>query len=257
MRFVRFGQLCVPLRKILDRPLNLVLSSYFSLSALLAVVRNFQHFFCGCWSVVMMFFTQISVWAPCGRWRSQKPTSYQCCALLFHTWKSLLTRNTWCSVWQVCVAHSVLNGTFDHRTCGVITVFAWKRIRLNGIWTQDLRVTGAMLYQLRYEAINVDSFTVRLVEYRSNNTKVLGAISVEAWFFFRANMCVATATTISFIWTFINSPFNVRIISYIYYRSFFQVNPLSPSITLQILHLCFHTFLTEVVRRSCKNIKRT
>ena len=29
------------------------------------------------------------------------------------------------------------------------------------------------------------------------------------------------------------------------------VNPLSPSIKLQILFLCFHTFLTEVVGRSC------
>ena len=28
-------------------------------------------------------------------------------------------------------------------------------------------------------------------------------------------------------------------------------NPLSPSIKLQTLLLCFHTFLTEVVRRSC------
>ena len=28
-------------------------------------------------------------------------------------------------------------------------------------------------------------------------------------------------------------------------------NPLSPSIKLQILFLCFHTFLTEVVERSC------
>ena len=29
------------------------------------------------------------------------------------------------------------------------------------------------------------------------------------------------------------------------------LNPLSPSIKLQILFLCFHTFLTEVVERSC------
>ena len=28
-------------------------------------------------------------------------------------------------------------------------------------------------------------------------------------------------------------------------------NPLRPSIKLQILLLCFHTFLTEVVKRSC------
>ena len=29
------------------------------------------------------------------------------------------------------------------------------------------------------------------------------------------------------------------------------VNPLSPGVKLQILLLCFHTFLTEVVGRSC------
>ena len=28
-------------------------------------------------------------------------------------------------------------------------------------------------------------------------------------------------------------------------------NPLSPGVKLQILLLCFHTFLTEVVGRSC------
>ena len=31
-----------------------------------------------------------------------------------------------------------------------------------------------------------------------------------------------------------------------------SINPLSPSTKLQILMLCFHTFLTEVVGRSCK-----
>ena len=30
-----------------------------------------------------------------------------------------------------------------------------------------------------------------------------------------------------------------------------QVRPLSPSIKLQILLLCFHTYLTQVVGRSC------
>ena len=29
---------------------------------------------------------------------------------------------------------------------------AWKKSALNGIWTHDLRDTGAMLYQLSYEA---------------------------------------------------------------------------------------------------------
>ena len=30
-----------------------------------------------------------------------------------------------------------------------------------------------------------------------------------------------------------------------------DINPLSPSVKLQILLLCFHTFLAEVVGRSC------
>ena len=34
-------------------------------------------------------------------------------------------------------------------------------------------------------------------------------------------------------------------------RQGIKFNPLSPSIKLQILLLCFHTFLTEVVGRSC------
>ena len=32
---------------------------------------------------------------------------------------------------------------------------------------------------------------------------------------------------------------------------FLGINPLSPSIKLQILLLCFHKFLTEIVGRSC------
>ena len=34
------------------------------------------------------------------------------------------------------------------------------------------------------------------------------------------------------------------------------INPLSPGIKLHILILCFHTFLTKVVGRSCENINR-
>ena len=34
------------------------------------------------------------------------------------------------------------------------------------------------------------------------------------------------------------------------------INPLSLGVKLQILLLCFHTFLTEVVGRSCQNINR-
>ena len=33
-------------------------------------------------------------------------------------------------------------------------------------------------------------------------------------------------------------------------------NPLRPSIKLQILLLCFHTFITDVKGRSCSNINR-
>ena len=41
------------------------------------------------------------------------------------------------------------------------------------------------------------------------------------------------------------------VLSYGAYSMRNQLNPLSPSIKLQILFLCFHTFLTEVVGRSC------
>ena len=34
------------------------------------------------------------------------------------------------------------------------------------------------------------------------------------------------------------------------------INPLRPSIKLQILLLCFHTFITYVKGRSCSNINR-
>ena len=39
-------------------------------------------------------------------------------------------------------------------------------------------------------------------------------------------------------------------------RPVLRINPLRPSIELQILLLCFHTFITEVVGRSCSNINR-
>ena len=33
---------------------------------------------------------------------------------------------------------------------------AWKKIQdFNGVWTRDLAITGAMLYQLSYEATDV------------------------------------------------------------------------------------------------------
>ena len=43
----------------------------------------------------------------------------------------------------------------------------------------------------------------------------------------------------------------VPIYRYVRFDVVYTVNPLSPSIKLQILLLCFHTFLTEVVGRSC------
>ena len=35
-----------------------------------------------------------------------------------------------------------------------------------------------------------------------------------------------------------------------------DINPLSPSIKLQIILLCFHTFITDVMGRGCSNINR-
>ena len=49
----------------------------------------------------------------------------------------------------------------------------------------------------------------------------------------------------------------VIIVSQICFSSYLKsFNPLSPGVKLQILLLCFHTFLTEVTGRSCLNINR-
>ena len=38
---------------------------------------------------------------------------------------------------------------------------AWKKIQdFNGVWTDDLVITGAMLYQLSYEATDVGSRSI-------------------------------------------------------------------------------------------------
>ena len=38
---------------------------------------------------------------------------------------------------------------------------AWKKIQgFNGVWTRDLSITGAMLYQLSYEATDVGSRSI-------------------------------------------------------------------------------------------------
>ena len=38
---------------------------------------------------------------------------------------------------------------------------AWKKIQdFNGVWTRDLTITGAMLYQLSYEATDVGSRSI-------------------------------------------------------------------------------------------------
>ena len=54
---------------------------------------------------------------------------------------------------------------------------AWKKNQgFNGIRTRDLRDTGAMLYQLSYEA--------QLVEHRTGIAEVTGSNPVEALIFF-------------------------------------------------------------------------
>ena len=45
-----------------------------------------------------------------------------------------------------------------------IYAIAWRRLTkiqdLNGVWTRDLAITGAMLYQLSYEATDVGSRSI-------------------------------------------------------------------------------------------------
>ena len=45
-----------------------------------------------------------------------------------------------------------------------IYAIAWRRLKkiqdLNGVWTRDLAITGAMLYQLSYEATDVGSRSI-------------------------------------------------------------------------------------------------
>ena len=41
---------------------------------------------------------------------------------------------------------------------------AWKKIQdFNGVWTRDLAITGAMLYQLSYEATDSSNLFHRLL----------------------------------------------------------------------------------------------
>ena len=73
---------------------------------------------------------------------------------------------------------------------------AWKNQGLNGIWTRDLHDTGAMLYQLSYEATHWErgqliefissralpmcGFIAQLVEHRTGIAEVTGSNPVEA-----------------------------------------------------------------------------
>ena len=45
-----------------------------------------------------------------------------------------------------------------------IYAIAWRRLKkiqdLNGVWTRNLAITGAMLYQLSYEATDVGSRSI-------------------------------------------------------------------------------------------------
>ena len=49
-------------------------------------------------------------------------------------------------------------------TVNAIYAIAWRRLKkiqdLNGVWTRDLAITGAMLYQLSYEATDVGSRSI-------------------------------------------------------------------------------------------------
>ena len=57
-----------------------------------------------------------------------------------------------------------------------------------------------------------------------------------------------------FVFVSFNCGFTFLSVVYVAFNVFlflFSFNPLSPSVKLQILLLCFHTFLTEVVGRSC------
>ena len=45
---------------------------------------------------------------------------------------------------------------------------AWKKYKIiiqdfNGVWTRDLTITGAMLYQLSYEATDIGSRSIIIV----------------------------------------------------------------------------------------------
>ena len=64
---------------------------------------------------------------------------------------------------------------------------AWKNQGFNGIRTRDLRDTGAMLYQLSYEATHWELpmcvFIAQLVEHRTDIAEVTGSNPVEALIF--------------------------------------------------------------------------
>ena len=63
---------------------------------------------------------------------------------------------------------------------------AWKNQGFNGIRTRDLRDTGAMLYQLSYEAnmwLPMCGFIAQLVEHRTGIAEVTGSNPVEALIF--------------------------------------------------------------------------
>ena len=70
---------------------------------------------------------------------------------------------------------------------------AWKNQGFNGIRTRDLRDTGAMLYQLSYEATHWErgqltslpmcGFIAQLVEHHTGIAEVMGSNPVEALIF--------------------------------------------------------------------------
>ena len=61
----------------------------------------------------------------------------------------------------------------------------------NGVWTRDLAITSAMLYQLSYEATDVSGIIAQLVEHRTCNREVKGLNPVEVLNFFRLLYAIA------------------------------------------------------------------
>ena len=87
---------------------------------------------------------------------------------------------------------------------------AWKKIQdFNGVWTPDLVITGAMLYQLSYEATdvgsrsnffhgniwthnrpapNISGFIAQLIEHCTGIPRSQVQTPLKSWIFFQASL---------------------------------------------------------------------